>query len=81
MNEHHHHDHEHGHHHPKQPDLEDQPITYYKVMTEALADLLVEKGIFSADELRAQMEQQDTRAPIFGAKHARAWKTKRLRRV
>ena len=75
MNEHHHHDHEHGHHHPKQPDLEDQPITYYKVMTEALADLLVEKGIFSADELRAQMEQQDTRAPIFGAKLiARAWK-------
>ena len=44
-------------------------------MTEALADLLVEKGIFSADELRAQMEQQDTRAPIFGAKLiARAWK-------
>ena len=75
MNEHNHYDHEHGHHHPKQPDLEDQPITYYKVMTEALADLLVEKGIFSADELRAQMEQQDTRAPIFGAKLiARAWK-------
>ena len=66
MNEHNHHDHEHGHHH-EQPDLEDQPITYYKVMTEALADLLVEKGIFSADELQAQMEQQDTRAPIFGA--------------
>ena len=60
--------------HPKQPDLEDQPITYYKVMTEALAELLVEKGVFGADELREQMEHQDTRAPIFGARLiARAW--------
>ncbi len=74
----HHHDHAHGHDHgqshPKQPDLEDQPITYYKVMTEALAELLVEKGVFSADELRGQMEQQDSRSPVFGAKLiARAW--------
>ena len=75
MNKHQHGDHEHSHHHPKQPDLEDQPITYYKVMTEALAELLVEKGVFSADELRIQMEEQDSRSPIFGAKLiARAWK-------
>ena len=72
MNEHYHHDH--GHQHPKQPDLEDQPITYYKVMTEALAELLVEKGVITADELRAQMEEQDSRNPVFGAKLiARAW--------
>ena len=72
MNEHHHHDH--GHHHPKQPDLEDQPITYYKVMTEALAELLIEKGAITSDELRAQMEEQDSRNPTFGAKLiARAW--------
>ena len=75
MNKHHNNEHEHGHHHPKQPDLEDQPITYYKVMTEALAELLVEKGVFSADELRTQMEEQDARGPIYGAKLiARAWK-------
>ena len=61
MNKHQHDDHEHGHHHSKQADLEDQPITYYKVMTEALAELMVEKGIFSADELRTQMEEQDSR--------------------
>ena len=72
MNEHHHHDH--GHQHPKQPDLEDQPITYHKVMTEALAELLVEKGVITGDELRAQMEEQDSRNPVFGAKLiARAW--------
>ena len=71
MNKHHH---EHGHHHPKQPDLEDQPITYYKVMTEALAELLIEKGVISADELRSQMEEQDARNPAIGAKLiARAW--------
>ena len=75
MNKHQHDNHEHSHHHSKQADLEDQPITYYKVMTEALAELMVEKGIFSADELRTQMEEQDSRAPIFGAKLiARAWK-------
>ena len=73
MNEHNHHDY--GHQHPKQSDLEDQPITYYKVMTEALAELLVEKGVITADELRAQMEEQDSRNPTFGAKLiARAWK-------
>ena len=72
MNEHNHHDH--SHQHSKQPDLEDQPITYYKVMTEALAELLVEKGVITADELRAQMEEQDSRNPTFGAKLiARAW--------
>ena len=70
MNEQHDHDHE----HPKQPDLEDQPITYYKVMTEALAELLIEKGVITADEMRVQMEEQDSRSPIFGAKLiARAW--------
>ncbi|MBT5496512.1 MAG: nitrile hydratase subunit alpha [Alphaproteobacteria bacterium] len=74
MSEHHHHDHEHGHQHPKQPDLEDQPITYYKVMTEALAELLVEKDVITADELRNQMEQQDSRSPVFGARLiAKAW--------
>ncbi|MEE2689732.1 MAG: nitrile hydratase subunit alpha [Pseudomonadota bacterium] len=70
MNEQHDHDHE----HPKQPDLEDQPITYYKVMTEALAELLIEKGVITADEMRVQMEEQDSRSPVFGAKLiARAW--------
>ena len=72
MNEHDHHDH--GHQHPKQSDLEDQPITYYKVMTEALAELLVEKGVITANELRVQMEEQDSRNPAFGANLiARAW--------
>ena len=64
----------HGHNHSKQPDLEDQPITYYKLMAEALAGLLIEKGVITADELREQMEEQDSRSPIFGGRLiARAW--------
>ena len=43
-------------------------------MTEALAELLIEKGVITADEMRVQMEEQDSRSPIFGAKLiARAW--------
>ncbi len=76
------HEHEHGHNHAHdhdhaqtfQPDLEEQPLTYYKVMTEALGELLVEKGVISADELRGQVEQQDSLEPALGARLiARAW--------
>jgi nitrile hydratase len=74
MTDSHGHDHSEPHRHPNQPDLEEQPITYYKVMTEALGELLIDKGILSAEELREQVEYQDSRAPVFGARLiARAW--------
>jgi nitrile hydratase len=64
----------HRHEHPSQPDLEDQPVGYYQVMTEALGEVLIDKGVITADELRQQVEWQDSRAPVFGAKLiARAW--------
>lgn len=66
--------HPHTHPHPKQPDLEDAPFSPYQVMTEAVAELLIEKQVFSADELRAQVEFMDSRSPAEGAKLvARAW--------
>ncbi|MGE5524178.1 MAG: nitrile hydratase subunit alpha [Rhodospirillaceae bacterium] len=72
-----HHDHEHpGHDHARtfQPDIEDSPFTHYQVMAQALGDLLIEKNVFTADELRRQIEIQDTRTPAEGAKLvARAW--------
>ena len=75
MTEAHDHGHHHGHQHPKQPDLEDQRVTYHKILTEALGELLIEKGVFTAEELRRQIEYQDSRAPIYGARLvARAWK-------
>jgi nitrile hydratase len=65
----------HGHHpHPRQPDIEDQPFDYYQIMAEAVGDLLIEKNVFSAAELRQTIESIDARSPADGAKVvARAW--------
>ena len=71
------HDHEHHDHsqpHPFQPDLEDTPLTHYQVMTRAVGDLLIRKGVFTADELRAMVEAIDAKSPAAGARMvARAW--------
>lgn len=64
----------HAHHHPHQPDLEDTPLTHYQAMTLAVGELLREKGVFSADELRRTIESIDSKDPSFGAQLiARAW--------
>ena len=66
--------HDHHHPHPKQPDIEDQPFEYYQVMAEAVGELLIEKGVFTAAELRKTVESIDARSPADGAKVvARAW--------
>ena len=62
------------HHHPNQPDVEDAPFTRFQVMTEALAELLMDKQLVSADEFRIQLERMDAKSPADGAKMvARAW--------
>lgn len=67
-------DHDHHHPHPTQPDIEDQPFEYYQVMAEAVGELLIEKGVFSAADLRKTVEAIDARSPADGAKVvARAW--------
>jgi len=74
MSEGHDHQHPHSHPHPTQPDLEDQPFEYYQVMAEAVGELLVEKGVFTAAELRKTVEMIDASSPADGAKVvARAW--------
>jgi nitrile hydratase len=73
------HDHDHGHAHspgphPFQPDLEAAPLTHYQAMTQAVGDLLIEKGVITADELRAMLESIDAKSPAAGARMvARAW--------
>lgn len=69
------HDHTHDHQpHPFQPDLEETPLTHYQAMTQAVGDLLIEKGVFSAEELRAMVEAIDAKSPAAGARMvARAW--------
>jgi nitrile hydratase len=79
MSTHHGHDHgehghEHGHRHPFQPDLEDRPFEYYQVMAEAVGELLIDKGVLSAEEIRRAIEDLDARSPALGARVvARAW--------
>jgi len=76
------HDHGHGHGHgdewpyphPKQPDIEDGPLTHHMAMAEAVAELLIDKGIFSADEMRRMLEVIDSKSPAEGGRMvARAW--------
>ncbi len=78
MSTHHHHDHDHDHDHhdhahPTQPDV-DGPLTYHQKLEIAIRELMIEKGILSADEVRRTVEAMDARSPAGGAKVvARAW--------
>ncbi len=73
----HDHDHPHDHaqpqRHPPRPD-QDETITQWRAMEIAVRELLIEKGILSAEEVRRQVEDMDNRTPLLGAKVvARAW--------
>ena len=61
--------------HPKQPDIEDGPLTDLMAMTEAVAELLIDKEIFAADDMRRTLEDIDSKSPAEGARMvARAWR-------
>ena len=64
------HDHDHTHaeiSHSERPG-------YYDIMETAVRELLIEKRLFGADEIRRQIEVLDSRTPALGAKVvARAW--------
>jgi nitrile hydratase alpha subunit len=52
----------------------DQPRGYYDLMQAAVQELLVEKQLIAASEIRHQIEVLDSRNPALGAKVvARAW--------
>jgi nitrile hydratase alpha subunit len=67
------HDHDHDHDHaPPQPD--DKVHSYYQILGQALKELLIEKGIVTADEVREAIEKRDSITPARGARIvARAW--------
>jgi len=47
---------------------------YYDIMETAVRELLIERHLFGADEIRRQIEVLDSRTPALGAKVvARAW--------
>ena len=65
--------HDHDHPHATLPDAGEH-LTYYQAMEVAVRELLIEKGIVSADEVRRQVEDMDGRNAGMGAKVvAHAW--------
>ncbi|UCH76263.1 MAG: nitrile hydratase subunit alpha [Rhodospirillales bacterium] len=49
-------------------------MTHYQILELAVAELLIEKGIFTGDDMRRVLENIDSRSPADGAKViARAW--------
>ncbi|MEO6839530.1 MAG: nitrile hydratase subunit alpha [Bradyrhizobium sp.] len=74
MSEHTHHDHDHGHDHPHAEISQSGRPGFYDIMETAVRELLIEKKLFAADEIRHQIELLDSRTPALGAKVvARAW--------
>ena len=70
---HDHADHAHVHRSPPRPD-QDDTLTYYRAMEIAVRELLIDKGVVTADEVRRQVEDMDGRNAGRGARMvARGW--------
>jgi nitrile hydratase len=77
----HDHDHDHGHDHaddhshdpgPFQPD--EEVHSYYQFLGLAIRDLMIEKGHFTAEDVRKAIEYRDSVTPAIGARVvAKAW--------
>jgi nitrile hydratase alpha subunit len=68
------HPHPHPHRHPPAPDVNDIPETYHQRLEAAVRELLIEKGVLTADDVRRTVERIDSQTPLLGAKVvARAW--------
>jgi len=66
-------DHDH-HSHEGVIAAQDGPLTHYQIMETALRELLIEKGVFTADDVRREVEIMEGRNPGRGARMiARAW--------
>lgn len=71
----HDHDHDHDHHDDGHPNDHDaSPAGPYEVLERAMRELLIEKGVITADEINAQVDFMDSRSPALGAQVvAKAW--------
>jgi nitrile hydratase alpha subunit len=68
----HHHDHDHTHDHSH--DHVHEPRPEYARLERAVRELLIAKGVLTAEDIRKQIELMDSRNPAMGAKIvARAW--------
>ena len=65
--------HSYPHRHPFQPD-DPEPSSYHEFLGVALRELLIEKGVFTAEEERRKIEELQAATPAAGAKIcAHAW--------
>ena len=72
----HHHAHhdDHDHHHDGVGPADAGPLTHYQTMEVALREILIGKGIFTADDVRREVEAMEGRNAGTGARLvARAW--------
>ena len=68
---HHDHDHDHDHDHPHAPPQPDDTVhSYYQILSIALKELLIEKGVVTAAQVRQFIERRDSITPANGAKVA-----------
>jgi nitrile hydratase len=64
----------HDHHHDTGGESDTEVPGYYDMLETAISELLIEKGLIEAQEIRRQIEVLDSRTPALGAKVvARAW--------
>jgi nitrile hydratase len=67
-------DREHDHTHETEAHGGDEIPGYYDMLETAITELLIEKGLIEAQEIRRQIEVLDSRTPALGGKVvARAW--------
>ena len=67
-------DHDHNHDHPHAEVVQSERPGYYDMLETAIRELLIERRLFGADEIRRQIEVLDSRTPALGASIvARAW--------
>ncbi len=65
------HDHD---HHPQPNDHDANGLSEYEVLEIAVRELLIEKGVITAEEVNGQIDATDSKNPVLGAKLiARAW--------
>lgn len=70
----HDHDHNHDHGHPHAEISQTGHPGFFEIMETAVRELLVERRLIGANEIRRQIEVLDSRTPALGAKVvARAW--------
>lgn len=66
--------HYHDHDHPHEEITHNSELGYFELMEISVRELLIERKLFGADDIRRQIEVLDSRTPALGAKVvARAW--------